>query len=94
MVRNFYQLRIGKYAGALIQRSRFERQEILWLQLNLMRLGNELARVEYCRRGRASQSDMQEMRLRQRRHANCVRMIASARPEAARRDARRFEMTV
>ncbi|MGY4281277.1 hypothetical protein ACVWXO_000497 [Bradyrhizobium sp. LM2.7] len=66
MARNFYQLRMGKYAGALIQRSRCERQQILWLQSNLMRLGNELARVEYCLRGRASQSDMQEM-LRQRR---------------------------
>lgn len=44
-----------------------ERQQILWLQLNLMRLGNELARVVYCLRGKASQSDMQEMRLRQRR---------------------------
>lgn len=43
-----------------------ERQQILWLQLNLMRLGNELARVVYCLRGKASH-DMQEMRLRQRR---------------------------
>lgn len=67
MVRNFDQLRMGRYAGVLIERSRCERQQILWLQLNLMRLGNELARVEYCLRGRASQSDMQEMRLRQRR---------------------------
>ncbi|MCK1544771.1 hypothetical protein IVB12_23190 [Bradyrhizobium sp. 179] len=72
VVRNFYQLRMGKYAGALIQRSRCERQQILWLQLNLMRLGNELAPVEYCLSGKASQSDTQEMRLRQ-----CRTQIAS-----------------
>lgn len=72
MVRNFYQLRMGKYAGALIQRSRCERQQILWLQLNLMRLGNELAPVEYWLRGKASQSDTHEMRLRQ-----CRTQIAS-----------------
>lgn len=72
MVRNFYQLRMGKYAGALIQRSRCERQQILWLQLNLMRLGNELAPLEYCLRGKASQSDTHEMRLRQ-----CRTQIAS-----------------
>ncbi|MCK1422572.1 MULTISPECIES: hypothetical protein [unclassified Bradyrhizobium] len=72
MVRNFYQLRMGKYAGALIQRSRCERQQILWLQLNLMRLGNELAPVEYCLSGKASQSDTHEMRLRQ-----CRTQIAS-----------------
>lgn len=47
MVRNFYQLCMGKVCR------RCERQQILWLQLNLMRLGKELAPVEYCLPGQS-----------------------------------------
>lgn len=92
MVRNFYQLCMGKYAGALMQRSRCERQQILWLQFNLMTLGKELAPVEYCLPGQSQPVRHARDAVKTTRR-QIARMIASARPEA-QRDARRFQMTI
>ncbi|UPJ47996.1 hypothetical protein IVB30_33385 [Bradyrhizobium sp. 200] len=47
MARHFYQLRMGMYAETLFRRSRREKQERIWLQYNLMRLGSELRRSEH-----------------------------------------------
>ncbi|WP_128947432.1 hypothetical protein [Bradyrhizobium zhanjiangense] len=42
MVRHFYQLRMGRYAEALVRRSKRETLQKIWLQYNLMQLGNEV----------------------------------------------------
>ncbi|MGY4174898.1 hypothetical protein ACVIHH_000189 [Bradyrhizobium sp. USDA 4518] len=51
MVSHFYRLlyrfRMRTYAEALFRRSRHEKQEKLWLQCSLMRLGSELRQSEH-----------------------------------------------
>lgn len=46
MASHFYRLRMGAYAEALFQRSKREKQQMMWLQYNLMRLGSEVVRSE------------------------------------------------
>ncbi|MGY3591603.1 hypothetical protein ACVIGB_008814 [Bradyrhizobium sp. USDA 4341] len=51
MVSHFYRLlyrfRMRAYTEALFRRSRHEKQEKLWLQCSLMRLGSELRQSEH-----------------------------------------------
>lgn len=44
---HFYRLRMGTYAETLFRRSKRDLQQRLWLQYNLMRLGNELTQSEH-----------------------------------------------
>ncbi|MGY8678541.1 hypothetical protein Q2941_12130 [Bradyrhizobium sp. UFLA05-153] len=54
MANHFYRLRMGRYAETLFRRSQRDLEQRLWLQYNLMRLGNELARAKH-RSGLADQ---------------------------------------
>lgn len=47
MASHFYRLRMGAYAEALFQRSKREKQQMIWLQYNLMRLGSEVVQSEH-----------------------------------------------
>ncbi|QQO35471.1 hypothetical protein JJC00_07420 [Bradyrhizobium diazoefficiens] len=47
MASRFYRLWMGAYAEALFQRSKREKQQMMWLQYNLMRLGSEVVRSEH-----------------------------------------------
>lgn len=47
MASQFYRFRMGAYAETLFQRSKREKQQMLWLQYNLMRLGSEVVRSEH-----------------------------------------------
>ncbi|WP_234685225.1 hypothetical protein [Bradyrhizobium monzae] len=46
MASHFYRFRMGTYAETLFQRSKREKQQMIWLQYNLMRLGGEVVRSE------------------------------------------------
>ncbi|KRR12473.1 hypothetical protein CQ10_39680 [Bradyrhizobium valentinum] len=44
MAGHFYRLRMGIYAETLFRRSNRVKQERIWLQCNVLRLGSELRR--------------------------------------------------
>lgn len=44
MASHFYRLRMGAYAETLFRCSKREKLQMVWLQCNLMRLGNEVIR--------------------------------------------------
>lgn len=47
MARHFYRLRMGAYAETLFRCSKREKLQMIELQCNLMRLGNEVIRSEH-----------------------------------------------
>lgn len=47
MASHFYRLRMGAYAETLFRCSKHEKLQMIWLQCNLMRLGNEVIRSEH-----------------------------------------------
>lgn len=47
MASHFYRLRMGAYAETLFRCNKREKLQMIWLQCNLMRLGNEVIRSEH-----------------------------------------------
>lgn len=47
MASHFYRLRMGAYAETLFRCNKREKLQMVWLQCNLMRLGNEVIRSEH-----------------------------------------------